>query len=469
MFAVQIVSKLAGLIQRIILARLIAPHDFGLMGIALLIIGGFEALSTPDLASALIQKKGDIRKYLNSLWTCQIVRGLIVALILITCAPHLANFFKSPESINVIRLVALGIIFRAALNPGMIQFQKDVEFRPRFIMVSSASIIGTLISIVFAVIWQNVWALVIGILISALVSLVLSYVLHPFRPKLELSIDKITEMFKFGGWLWLTGILVFCVTQGDDLVVSRLLGIKMLAYYQMAFWLANLPATQISHTLQQVSFPVYSELQDNNRRLIAGFSKTLQGTLVIILPYAIIIFMMAEPITDLVFGPQWKPMVPALKVLCLAGILRCASSTLGPLLLAIGKPKLITIGQVARLVVLAISVISFTVWWGIMGTAFAVIVSAITSFSFYGIMAFRLLGIKLFDFTKHLLPPILGGLILTFTLMAFKSNLVGTYINNIFLCICLSGVVYLLSVWSCDKIWRCGAIDVLLKLSRLPK
>jgi lipopolysaccharide exporter len=469
LIAVQVVSKMAGLIQRVILARLIAPHDYGLMGIALLIIGGFEALSTPDLSSALIQKKGDIRDYLNSLWTCQIIRGIFVSITLITCAPLIADFFKSPASVNVIRLVSLSIFLRAAINPGMLQFQKDIEFRPRFIMASSASIAGALISIVFAVIWQNVWALVAGILFSALVSCIFSYVLHPFRPKLEFSMDKVTEMFKFGGWLWLAGILIFCVTQGDDLVVSRLLGTKMLGYYQMAFWFANLPATQISHVLQQVTFPAYSEMQTDNSRLIAGFSKILQGTLIFILPYAIMVFMLAEPITDFVFGSQWKPMVPALKVLCLAGVLRCASSTIGPLLMAIGKPKLITVGQILRLLVLATSVISFTVWWGLIGTSFSVVLSAIISLLFYGIVALRVLSIKFIEIIKSLLPSVFGGLSLTLTLMCLKSNLIGNFFNNLFFYLCIGSLVYLGSVWSCDRFWRCGVAEVLRNFSRMNK
>jgi len=469
LLAVQVVSKMAGLIQRVILARLIAPHDFGLMGIALLIIGGLEAFSTPDLASGLIQKKGDIRDYLNTFWTCQIIRAVFVSIILITCAPFLANIFKSPSSVNIIRFVSLGIILRAAINPGMLQFQKNIELRPRFILISSASIAGAVISIIYAVIWENVWALVIGVIFRALISCILSYVLHPFRPKIELSMDKVIEMFKFGGWLWFAGILTFCVTQGDDLVVSRILGITMLGYYQMAFWLANLPATQITTVLNQVSFPAYSEMQTDNSRLIAGFSKILQGTLIFILPYAIMVFMLAEPITDFVFGSQWRPMVPALKVLCLAGVLRCASSTIGPLLMAIGKPKLITFGQIARLLVLSTSVISFTVWWGFMGTSFSVVLSAITTLLFYGIMAFRALSIKYIEFLKSMLPSAVGGSALTLTLMCLKSDLIGFYSNNIFLCICLGSFVYLGSVWSCDRVWRCGAIEVFRNLSRIPK
>ncbi len=469
LIAIQVFSKFAGLIQRVVLARLIAPQDFGLMGIALLIVSGLEALSTPDLSSALIQKKGDIREYLNSLWTCQIIRGLLISLILIICAPFLAEFFKSPESINVIRIVSLGIIFRAATNPGMLQFQKNIEFRPRFIMVSSASIAGAVISIVFAVIWQNVWALVTGILFSALSSCISSYVLSSFRPKMEFAVDKVAEMIKFGGWLWLAGILIFCVTQGDDLVVSQLLGTQMLGYYQMAFWLANLPATQISHVLQQVSFPAYSEMQNDKNRLIAGFSKTLQGTLIISLPYAIMIFMLAEPITDLVFGSQWKPMVPVLKVLCVAGVFRCASSTIGPLLMAIGKPKMITSGQVVRLIVLAATIVVFTIWWGFSGTAFSVVLSAITSLLYYGTMAFRALSIKGIEFLKSLLPSAVGGLVLVITLIGLNSDLTGFYNYNVLLCVSIGSLVYLGSVWSCDRVCRCGVRDVFREFCRITK
>ncbi len=469
LLAVQLVSKMAGLIQRVILARLIAPHDFGLMGIALLMIGGFEAFSTPDLGSSLIQKRGDIQDYLNTFWTCHIIRAAVISIILITCAPFLANIFRSPDSVNVIRFVSLGIIFRAAINPGMLQFQKDIELRPRFIMISSASIAGAAISIIYAVIWENVWALVIGVLFSALVSCLSSYALHPFRPKLELSVDKMIEMFKFGGWLWLAGILTFLVLQGDDLFVSRLLGTTMLGYYQMAFWVANLPATQLAYVLNQVSFPAYSKLQTDKVRLTEGFLKTLQGTVIIIILYTLILFMLAEPITVFVLGPQWKPMVPALKILSFAGFLRCISATLGPVLLALGKPKLITIGQIIRLLVLIVTLIGFTVRWGLQGASLSVVLSLFISGVFIGIMTVRELNLKIIPFMKKMLPSCIGGLALTVTLIGLQSKMIVTYTPYLFFRIGISGIVYLVVVLICDLVWRCGAFEVFGYLFRTEK
>jgi O-antigen/teichoic acid export membrane protein len=466
LIALQAISKIAGFIQRVILARLIAPHDFGLMGIALLTIGGFEVISTPDFSSALIQKKGDIRDYLNSFWSCQIVRAFLVSIFLAACAPLIANFFESPFSANVIRLVSVSIVIRALINPGMIQFQKDIEFRPRFIMMSYSSITGTVASIFCAVIWRNVWALVVGILISAVANCVFSYVLHPLRPKLEFKWEKIGEMFSFGGWIWVAGILVFGATQGDDLVVTRILGTTMLGYYQMAYWVSNLPATQISSVLIQISFPVYSELQDDNKRLIDGFLKSFQVILLFALPFGVMVFMLAEPITFFIFGAQWKPMVPALKILCFAGVVRCASTTISPILLAIGKPKLLTIGQVFRLLVLAATVVSFTLWWGLSGTSYSVVLSGIVSFLFYGMKAIRALNIKLFSFMKAMLPSVFGGLLLTLTLLNLQSYMFNTYIVYFLLSICLGLIVYIGSVWSCDMIWSCGSFQIFRSLIR---
>lgn len=463
MLAIQVVSKLAGLIQRIILARLIAPHDFGLMGIALLTIGGLEAISTPDLASALIRKRGDIHGYLNSLWTCQILRAIFVSTCLIAGAPFLAVFFESPSCVNVIRFVALSMVLRAFLNPGSIHFQKDLEFRPRFMMASSASIAGAVASIICALILHNVWALVVGILFSAGVSCVSSYVLHPYRPKLELSAAKVGEMFRFGGWVWAAGILVFCVTQGDDLVVSRILGVTMLGYYQMAYWVANIPATQISHILAQVSFPAYAELRHDDAALKHAYLGTLQGILIFSIPYGVMICMLAEPITSFIFGSRWEPMVPALKVLCVAGVLRAVSATMGPIFLAIGKPKMLTIGQIIRLVVLAGTVISFTKLWGLWGASLSVMLCGLASLLFYGGLTIRFLNLKLIPFVKKLLPSIIGGSVLILTLLCLPSNMLTTYKAYLILSLGLGVMVYLGSMWSCDIFLRCGTVDVLRK------
>jgi O-antigen/teichoic acid export membrane protein len=234
----------------------------------------------------------------------------------------------------------------------------------------------------------------------------------------------------------------------------------------MAYWIANLPATQISSVLIQLSFPAYSKMQNNTKWLVDGFLKSLQAILLFALPFGVMVFMLAEPITYYVFGPKWKPMVPALKILCFAGVIRCASTTISPILLALGKPKLITIGQVFRLLILAATVVSFTAWWGISGTSISIVISGIVPFLFYGIKTINALNIKLSLFIKTLLPSFFGGLILTVTLLCLQSNMINSYIVYFLLSLCLGLIAYLASVWSCDMVWSCGSFQIFKNLIR---
>jgi len=467
LLAVQVVTAFVGLIQKIVLARLIAPEDFGLMGLALLTTCAAEVLSSPDLASALIQKKGDVRDYLNSLWTCQLIRAVLIFVVLILGAPAIALFFRCPFSTHVIRLVALGILLRGLQNPGFVLFRKDIQFRPRFIVATSASLFGTVVSIIYALVWRNVWALVAGTLVSAAVSCLLSYALHPYRPTFDFSRDRIMEMFRFGGWVWASGILVFFVTQGDDLFVSRVLGTTMLAYYQMAYWLANLPATQFSRVLSQITFPVYSSLQDSAETLRSAFLKTFQATLMVAVPFAFVCLVLAEPLTVTLLGDKWKPIIPALKVLSVAGLARSASSTMGPVFLALGKPRVTTLGQILRLTVLGVSIVYLTVRLGIQGTSISVLLCGITSFSFFLTVLVITLRLPILRCLKAMLPPVTGGLALMVLLMCLQTFLECGHGLSLSLSLLLGVAVYIGAVGLCDAIWKCGSAEIMQRVIRL--
>jgi O-antigen/teichoic acid export membrane protein len=120
------------------------------------------------------------------------------------------------------------------------------------------------VSITLAFTLRNVWALVWGGLAASFVRLFMSYLIHPYRPRLSLARKELQELFGFGKWLLGSGVLVFLVTQGDDLFVGKVLGPAALGLYQMAYLISNLPATEISRTMAQVAFPAYSKLQHSS-------------------------------------------------------------------------------------------------------------------------------------------------------------------------------------------------------------
>ena len=458
-FALRALNRGFGFLRTIVLARLLAPQDFGLLGVALVAIGALEAFSQTGFYAALIQKKDNIEGYLDTAWTVSAIRGLLMFLVLFASAPLIARFFDSEQVILVIRVFSISILLAGFINIGIVFFQKDMEFDKQFIYETSGTLVDVIVAISLAFMLQNVWALVWGGLAANFVRFVVSYLLHPYRPRFSLEKEKFQELFSFGKWLLGSSVLIYLITQGDNIVVGKLLGVTYLGLYGIAYRVSNMPATEIAKTISQVTFPENVEIQDDKVQMTKGFLRALQSSLIIGVPFAIIVFVLAEPLTIVVLGDKWRPIIPALKVLSIAGVMRCATSTMGPVFLAVGKPYLTTVGQVIRFVMLAVSIFPFTVHWGIVGTSLSVVLCALASLLFFGRMVGRILNVTISAYTKAILPSLAGGIALMLLLTYLQTHLGFAQAVLLILSVSLGSVAYLGAIALCEIAWNCGCLE----------
>ena len=376
-FSLRIVQQLFNLGRLVILARILAPHDFGLLGIALLTMATLETFSQTGFQAALIQKKEDIKSYLDSAWTVLILRGFILFAILYLIAPYAATFFNAPEAKPIIQVIGFAILLQAFTNIGVIYFQKELEFNKEFIYQFAGTLADFIVAVSAVLILRNVWALVFGLIAGNAVRFIVSYFIHPYRPHLSSDLGKAKELFGFGKWILGSSILMFLITQGDDIFVGKLLGVVALGFYQLSYRISNIPATEITHVVSQVTFPAYSKLQDNISNLREAYLKVLQVTAFLSFPIAGLIFVLAHDFTMIFLGEKWMPMVPAMMVLVWWGLIRSIGATMGPVFQAVGKPDILTKLSFVRLIILIILIYPLSMKWGITGTSFAVLISTL--------------------------------------------------------------------------------------------
>ena len=196
-FTLRGTQRLFSFVRLIILARILAPSDFGLMGIALLTMAALNTFSQTGFQTALIQKKEDIKSYLDAAWTVTIIRGIILFLILYFIAPYAATFFKSPKALSIIKVIGFSFLIQAFTNIGVVYFQKELEFNKQFIYQFTGTIADFVVAVSAAVILRNVWALVYGLLAGNAARLIVSYLIHPYRPHLSFDFGKAKELFGF--------------------------------------------------------------------------------------------------------------------------------------------------------------------------------------------------------------------------------------------------------------------------------
>ncbi|ADL13615.1 lipopolysaccharide biosynthesis protein [Acetohalobium arabaticum] len=369
MFGSSFLNKGFKFTRKIILARILAPEDFGLFGIALLILSASDSLTKTGFNKALIQKQKEVEKYLNTAWTIQVMRGGILFLVLFSTAPIIALFFNEPLAIPILRVLAIAQIFKGVQNIGMIYFDKRLQFNKKFIYTVSGTVFDFTVSIIAAYILKNAWALVWGVLVGSIVKCMISFILHPYRPSLNFSIIKAKELFDFGKWKLATSFIVFFAVHLDDIIVGRILGTTKLGLFQMAFQLSNITASEISYVVSKVAFASYSKLQNDKKRLNIAYLRILELVVTISLPMIGGMIILAPLGIKLVLGEKWMPMLYSFRVLTIGGLFRTLSITGGALFDAVGFPKGDFMMNKWRFISLSITIIPFTYMWGLNGAA----------------------------------------------------------------------------------------------------
>ena len=354
-FALRISLQIIFTARYLVFLHFISITDVGLLGIAMLMIDILNKFTNTGFNAALIQKADDIKGYLDTAWTVNIIRSVILFAILYFAAPYLAMLKVPPEkaalTITVIRAVGLLMIANAFNNIGLVYFRKELQFNKRFIFDIAATLVNVIVSISIAIVYRSVWSLVLGRLAGALTRCLLSYLMHPYRPTLRFDLPKAREMWSFGKWVFAMTIIGFLLTQGDDLFVWGLLGPTSLLLYQLAYKFSNIPATEITHLVSQVSFPAYSKIQDDIPRLRDAYLKVLQFTAFLTIPASGLIFILAPDFVHLFLPAEYAPMIRPMQILAVFGMLRSLKGTCGPLYYGVGQPKTKTKLSIAKLIV----------------------------------------------------------------------------------------------------------------------
>jgi O-antigen/teichoic acid export membrane protein len=461
-FSLRVVQLIFSFARITILARVLAPHDFGLLGIALLTMTSLETFSQTGFQQALIQKKENIESYLDVAWTVLLLRGLLLFMLLFFIAPYAASFFNTPEAMPIIRVIAFSLLLQALTNIGVIYFQKELEFNKQFLYQISGLIADFTIAVLAALILKSVWALVFGLLAGNAVRCLVSYFIHPYRPHLSRNFEKAKEIFGYGKWILGASILTFLLSQGDDVFVGKIIGVSALGFYQIAYRFSNMPAVEISHVISQVTFPAYSKLQDSLDKLKRAYLKVTQLSAFLSFPIGGLIIILAPEFTAIFLGEKWMPMIPALRILTIYGVLRAIGATTGTVFMAVGRPEIMTKIKVGQLILLAILIYPFSMRWGIVGTALAVTAHALIFNPVAVYMVLKTVGSNFTEPFKIIVLPLICTAIMVGAILLVKMHLFTAVTLTAFIALVVSGVfIYLLITILFDIVFNYGSIHLI--------
>ena len=366
-------GRLLQVLMLIVLARVLTPAQFGLMGIALLLLSVCKRFTNIGINAALIRKaETDIDEYLNTTWLIEIARGLLILGVLFLAAPLVAEFFGEPKATNLVRAIGFVPLVAGFRNPAIVYFEKDLEFHRDFLYNTGGAVAQFVVGVTVAWYSPTVWALVAASLSRPTVQTVLSYVLHDYRPWPAFDVEAARELVDFGKWMTGASIMYWVAREGDDAFVGWFLSATALGFYQYAYRLADMPATEMSQIVSQVTFPAYSAVQGDSEALQNALLQSTRFVAFLAFPMSFGIALVAPSFVPVVLGPQWTPMIVTMQLLALYGLCHAITGNYGEVWKTLDRPDLILKTSGLRVLVFGLFILPATARWGIEGTAFVI-------------------------------------------------------------------------------------------------
>jgi O-antigen/teichoic acid export membrane protein len=235
------------------------------------------------------------------------------------------------------------------------------------------------LAVALGFLWRNVWALVIPLIAAQVVATATSYVLARRSPRVRLDRARLRELAHFSKWVLAAQIMTFLGIQGDNGFVAKVLGIGSLGYYLVAFRIAELPVTGFAQIVNQVALPSLSALHGDRARLKSWYAGA-QGVILIVQgAFVVLILLLAGPLTRVVLGSTWTPIVPTLRILVVAMLLRSLVDLGGVLFNAVGEPRFAYRLQAVRVATMALAIYPLGQLLGVQGVAWAVLLSLLAA------------------------------------------------------------------------------------------
>ena len=411
-------SRAAGIVKVIVLARLISPSEFGIIGVALLVTTWVEYFSEFGFNAALIHKRDDIRPYLDTAWTIQLIRSAALTGLVVLAAPFVGWAFDVAAAVPVLQVLALQIVLQGLSNPAVVYLRKDLDTRREVAWRALGTAAGLAVGIPAAFALRNVWALVVSLLAASVVNTVMSYWVRPYRPSPHIDWAKARELMRFGRWIFSFRAVGFFTGNLDGLFVGKILGATPLGIYQMALQLAVVPTATLGVHLHGVMFPAFSKISDDRDRRVA-LLRVLTLVCSVVVPVALFFTVFGGFVVKLVLGPAWIGVAPLIGILAWVGAMKALSTVVSAFLLATGRPDLDLRSSLSKLAVLVLCLYPAAAAHGLTGVAVVLVAATFVGSLYQIVLLLSVVSFSLRDMVRSLrgglvasLPFATAGLIL---------------------------------------------------------
>lgn len=327
------VSKYSGIIVSLvvagILARLIAPEEFGVVAIATVIISFFSIFSDLGIAPAIIQNKDLTEDDLNGIFSFTLWTGIGISILFFASAWPIALFYKQNSLLPICQLLSVNLFFASAnIVPNALLF-KNKEFKFVAYRALGIQCAGGSLAICAAISGAGLYALIINPIFTSIFLFIISFRKNPLRIKRTLGLASIRKIFSYSAYQLMFNVINYFSRNLDKLLIGKYMSMNALGYYEKSYRLMMLPLQNITFVISPVMHPIFSNFQNDLPQLASSYEKVIRTLAFIGFPLSILLWFSAGEITIILFGDQWMPSIPVFRILSLSVGLQIISSTSG--------------------------------------------------------------------------------------------------------------------------------------------
>jgi lipopolysaccharide exporter len=347
-----VVTRLISLVRFVILARLLAPDDFGLLAIAWVAIEFLLTITDLGMVTALVQRDQVDARQFDTAWTVGLVRATVVAVAVAVGAPLIAQLFGEPRAAAILPVLGLAPVLSASASIKIADLTRNLQFRKLTLIRLPEAAVEAVVSIALASL-LGVWALVVGVLVANVVRVVLSYLLAPHRPRISFDQSAARSLFRFGRWLFAVGVLGLAGEALLRAVIARRLGTAELGVFYLAMRLVMLPLTSIEGAVGSIGMPLHARLQTDPVRRTRALRTSLVGMLALLIPGYLLLIVLAPTLVHDVLGARWAGAEVPIRVLAVGAAIRAIAAAYEPMAVGLGRPQVAAALAGVRLLLVA--------------------------------------------------------------------------------------------------------------------
>jgi O-antigen/teichoic acid export membrane protein len=404
-------SKAVVLVATAVLARLLAPEEFGIVAVATVAVVFLTVLQDLGLGPALIQRRGDIEKASNVVFTLNLLLGVSLTAIVYLIAPFVADYFREPTATPLLRVLGLTFAVESLGAVHLVRLQRELRFRRVFIPDVGRSVVKGAVSIGLAVGGMGAWSLIYGQLAGVIVGVLLSWVVFPWRPSFDIDSKLAKQLINFGLPLFGVEFMWVLFVNLDYVIIGRQLGTESLGIYTLAYRLPELLVLGLMTVVNRVAFPAFSAMQEEEKGLRRGFLAAIHYVAMISLPLSVGLAIAADPIVRMMLGPEWLEAIPVLRVLAIFVLIASLINADGDVYKAVGRPDILLKLAVFHLAML-VPALLIGVQFGLVGVAVGHLTASVISRAVRTIVISRFLGVPIGSIARQWRSPVIGGAVL---------------------------------------------------------